>query len=209
MWDSPNELSPAPHLRDRAFPLHSSLSYEQLIIPFTNLRAFDNSTPRRTRLSRKVTLIVYPWTRLSLSSIHSVLHTHFITQKRSSHWIDELKEFTNFQWSRLGSGSVIPTCFSPSNLLLYQYSSRSSEAFYPELLLLFTLLCFQNRSIPIAHSNKVIYSISIHVRGDFVINSALFSQNPPISKCLQRNVIVRFSSKEKQKTPRFRKEPWR
>lgn len=208
MWDSPNELSPAPHLRDRAFPLHSSLSYKQLIIPFANLRAFDNSTPLRTRLSRK-----------SLSSfIHEhVFHylpytqffTHIVTQKRSSHWIDELKEFTNFQWSRLGSGSVIPTCFSPSNLLLYQYSSRSSEAFYPELLLLFTLLCFQNRSIPIAHSNKVIYSISIHVRGDFVINSALFSQNPPISKCLQRNVIVRFSSKEKQKTPRFRKEPWR
>jgi hypothetical protein len=208
MWDSPNELSPAPHLRDRAFPLHSSLSYEQLIIPFANLRAFDNSTPLRTRLSRK-----------SLSSfIHEhVFHylpytqffTHIVTQKRSSHWIDELKEFTNFQWSRLGSGSVIPTCFSPSNLLLYQYSSRSSEAFYQELLLLFTLLCFQNRSIPIAHSNKVIYSISIHVRGDFVINSALFSQNPPISKCLQRNVIVRFSSKEKQKTPRFRKEPWR
>jgi hypothetical protein len=208
MWDSPNELSPAPHLRDRAFPLHSSLSYKQLIIPFANLRAFDNSTPLRTRLSRK-----------SLSSfIHEhVFHylpytqffTHIVTQKRSSHWINELKEFTNFQWSRLGSGSVIPTCFSPSNLLLYQYSSRSSEAFYPELLLLFTLLCFQNRSIPIAHSNKVIYSISIHVRGDFVINSALFSQNPPISKCLQRNVIVRFSSKEKQKTPRFRKEPWR
>jgi hypothetical protein len=208
MWDSPNELSPAPHLRDRAFPLHSSLSYKQLIIPFANLRAFDNSTPLRTRLSRK-----------SLSSfIHEhVFHylpytqffTHIVTQKRSSHWIDELKEFTNFQWSRLGSGSVIPTCFSPSNLLLYQYSSRSSEAFYQELLLLFTLLCFQNRSIPIVHSNKVIYSISIHVRGDFVINSALFSQNPPISKCLQRNVIVRFSSKEKQKTPRFRKEPWR